>query len=361
MKRRVIKSLIALFLIMNILFVFFQNQKTYGYDTHLNVYEKIKTNIPIRYLVIGDSIGRGSGAETPKERWFVRLENMMKQKENIKISGDYIVQSGATAFEGLYNFSHSNIKELPDLVFLVFGENDRKYMSADDFGEIYEALVRMVKTRFPETEIFTITESSLTFKDFADQIKKISSHYGTAHLDMRPVFTQSGLSTKQLTKDFIHPNGTGYQLYANEIYSQLLRHTIEDKVIASLSTPLYRQKDLNLIKENKPSHLHGFSHSSLGFFGEIKGSYIEYDFTGTILGGIFLRTPEGGKLDVFIDGDYLTTIDTWWPFSKVRYLYIGNDLQDGLHKVRFETNGTKSLMNNTSNADVYIFGIITNK
>ncbi|KMY50481.1 SGNH/GDSL hydrolase family protein [Peribacillus loiseleuriae] len=361
MKRRVIKSLIALFLIMNILFVFFENQKTYGYDTHLNVYEKIKTNIPIHYLVIGDSIGRGSGAETPEERWFVRLENMMKQKENIKISGDYIVQSGATAFEGLYNFSVSNIKELPDLVFLVFGENDRKYMSADDFGEIYEALVRKVKTRFPETEIFTITESSLTFKDFADQIKKISSHYGTAHLDMRQAFEKSGLSTEHLTKDSIHPNGVGYQLYANEIYSQLLNHTVEDKVITSLPSPLYRQKEMNLLKVNQPSLIYGFNHSSLGFVSEKKGNYIEYEFTGTILGGIFLRSPEGGKLDVFIDGNYRTTLDTWWPFSKMRYLYIESGLHDGIHKVRFETNGTKSLMNNTGKADVHIFGIITNK
>lgn len=356
-----IKTLIALFLFMGILFVFFLNQKTYGNDSHLNVYDKIQTNKPIRYLVIGDSIGRGSGAETPEERWFVRLENMMKQKENSKLSGDYIVQSGATAFEGLYNFSQTNLKEPPDLVFIVFGENDRKYMSSDDFGEIYEALVRKVKIRFPNAEIFTITESSLTFHDFADQIKKISRHYGTAHQDMRPVFAKSGLSTEQLTKDFIHPNGTGYQLYANEIYSQLLRHAVEDKVIASLSTPLYRQKDLNLIKVNQPSHLYGFRQSSLGFVSKIKGNYIEYDFTGTTLGGIFLRTPEGGKLDVFIDGKYTTTLDTWWPFSKVRYLYIGSSLADGLHKVRFETSGTKSLMNRSGKTDVHIFGIITNK
>lgn len=356
-----IKTLIALFLIMSILFVFFLNQKTYGNDTHLNIYEKIKTNKPIRYLVIGDSIGRGSGAETPEERWFVHLENMMKQKENIKISGEYIVQSGATAFEGLYNFSQTKIKEPPDLVFIVFGENDRKYMSADDFGEIYEALVRKVKTRFSGAEIFTITESSLTFKDFADQIKKISRHYGTAHLDMRPVFAKSGLSTEQLTKDSIHPNGVGYQLYANEIYSQLLNHSVEDKVITSLPTPLYRQKEMNLIKVNQPSHIYGFNHSSLGFVSEKKGNYIEYEFTGSILGGIFLRSPEGGKLDVFIDGNYTTTIDTWWPFSKMRYLYIESGLHVGIHKVRFETNGTRSLMNNTGKADVHIFGIISNK
>ncbi|MBA9027701.1 MULTISPECIES: SGNH/GDSL hydrolase family protein [Bacillaceae] len=361
MKSKIIMTFIALFLTTSILFVFLLNQKTYGNETLPNVYEKIKTNKPIRYLVIGDSIGRGSGAATPEERWFVRLENMMKQKENIKISGDYIVQSGATAFEGLYNFSQTTIKEPPDLVFIVFGENDRKYMSANDFGEIYEALVRKVKTRFPNAEIFTITESSLTFYDFADEIMKISRHYGTAHLDMRPVFAKSGLSMEQLTKDFIHPNGIGYQLYANEIYSQLLSHTIEDKVIAPLSIPLYRQKDLNLIKINKPSRINGFNHSSLGFVSELKGNYIEYDFTGTILGGIFLRTPIGGKLDVFIDGNYTTTIDTWWPFSKERYLYITNGLSNGIHKVRFETSGTKSLMNLTGKADVHIISIITNK
>lgn len=55
---------------------------------------------------------------------------------NKKYGGSFkkqlVVQSGATAFEGLYKLKNSLSNNI-DLVFIVFGENDRKYMDDKQF------------------------------------------------------------------------------------------------------------------------------------------------------------------------------------------------------------------------------------
>ncbi|MDO7488454.1 hypothetical protein Q5O89_27070 [Peribacillus frigoritolerans] len=71
------KSFIPFAAIATILLISYILQKvpkTYGSDDSINVYQKFQSGQPIQYLVIGDSIGRGSGAEKPNQTWFKQLE-----------------------------------------------------------------------------------------------------------------------------------------------------------------------------------------------------------------------------------------------------------------------------------------------
>ena len=102
------KSFIPFAAIATILLISYILQKvpkTYGSDDSINVYQKFQSGQPIQYLVIGDSIGRGSGAEEPNLTWFKQLENKMSEANDIPLHGDYVVQSGSTAFEGLFKLS----------------------------------------------------------------------------------------------------------------------------------------------------------------------------------------------------------------------------------------------------------------
>ncbi|WLR56662.1 hypothetical protein LC048_07150 [Mesobacillus subterraneus] len=86
-------------------------------------------------------------------------------------------------------------------------------------------------------------------EQFADAIKRVSTHYEAKTLDMRIPFKQSGMLTEQLTTDMVHPNGNGYQLYASSIL-ELIKYNIEiDAEIASLPKPLTRGQTLYLYEK----------------------------------------------------------------------------------------------------------------
>ncbi|MGE7766099.1 GDSL-type esterase/lipase family protein [Peribacillus sp. NPDC096540] len=356
------KSFIPFAAIATILLISYILQKvpkTYGSDDSLNVYQKFQSGQPIQYLVVGDSIGRGSGAESPNLTWFKQLENKMNDVNDIPLHGDHVVQSGSTAFEGLYKLSHRKKHDHKDLIFIVFGENDRKYMNVDDFIMTYEALIRKAKRLHPNAEVFTITESSLEYEEFASAIELLSKHYGATNVDMRPIFQTSGYTEKQLTKDLIHPNGLGYQFYANAIYEQFLDNIKQEKPIASLPSKLHAGSELELSEVDNFEKMIGFRPRGDYFTSNEKGSLIEYNFKGSILGVKLLRSPDGGEAAVFIDGNNITSLNTWWPFARERYLFITNGLSPGSHTVRFEVTGRTMESDPTTLPYVRISSIIT--
>ncbi|MGW6665639.1 GDSL-type esterase/lipase family protein [Peribacillus sp. NPDC055009] len=356
------KSFIPFAAIATILLISYILQKvpkTYGSDDSINVYQKFQSGQPIQYLVIGDSIGRGSGAEKPNLTWFKQLENKMNEANDISLHGDYVVQSGATAFEGLFKLSQKREHDHKDLIFFVFGENDRKYMNVDDFTMTYEALMRKAKRLHPNAELFTITESSLKYEEFASAIGLLSKQYGATNVDMRPIFKDSGYTEKQLTRDLIHPNGLGYKLYADAIYERFLDNFKREKAVAGLPSKLHDRSEFELSEIDHYGKMSGFRPRGGYYTSSEKGSVIEYTFNGSMLGVKLLRSPDGGEVNVWIDGNEITTLNTWWPFARERYLFITNGLRPGSHTVRFEVTGRTKAMELTTIPYVRIASIIT--
>ena len=327
----------------------------------LTVYEKIAAGSSFNYLIIGDSIGRGAGAENKDLRWYSQLEVLLKDFSGSRTRRNMLVQSGATSFEGIYKLQKSPKFRDIDLIFIVFGENDRKYMDPEQFTFFYEKLIRNAKERYPGSEIITIIESPLKQEQFAETIKRVSAHYGAKPLDMRIPFKQSGMLTEQLTTDTVHPNGKGYQLYASSIL-ELIKYNIEiDAEIASLPRPLTRHQTLYLYEKKNLSASEGFIIENGINISKRPGSYLEYEFEGPILGVKAIRSQDGGMLRVYIDGDYVRTISTWWPFTRERYLYIASGLDTGRHTVRFETAENTSPYNKSEKSVIQISSIIIAK
>ncbi|WP_110927789.1 SGNH/GDSL hydrolase family protein [Bacillus massiliglaciei] len=344
-----------------ILFAFYSfngGEKTYSSSESINVYQKFSEEQPIRYLVIGDSIGRGSGAADESGKWFNVLERKMWKNHKSSWNGEYVVQSGATAFEGLYKFTKFKKDGQKDLVFIVFGENDRKYMDVENFESIYEALLRKVKKEYPQAELYTLTESSLKYDKFARAIAVVSQHYGAENIDLRPIFQNSGYTDKQLTKDFVHPNSLGYHFYAEAIYQRFLKKASEPASVAAIPSLLHPEANIELKAFFNETQNEGFQIRGRYLASAAKNSFLEYSFTGTAVGVQLLRFPEGGMMDVYIDGRFVTTISTWWPFARERYLYIANGLPDRSHKIRFVLSDGKSPFSKSRQTSIRISGIV---
>jgi lysophospholipase L1-like esterase len=302
----------------------------------LNVYEKIAEGRTYHYLIIGDSIGRSSGAESQERRWFNQLEVLVKDRYGADGRRQAVVQSGATAFEGIYKLQKASRSEAMDLIFIVFGENDRKYMDPKDFSFFYEKLLNNARTLYPTAEVITFIESSLKQENYAEVIRQLSAKYGAKSLDMRIPFQNSGKLTEQLTTDTIHPNGLGYQLYASTVF-EYIDHTINREPASpskneTLEDDAFFQLDVGTkIASNK-----GFLYDQGLYVSNNAGDVLEYDFSGTMLGVNTVRNPAGGTMNVYIDGKFIRTISTWWPFTRDRHIYITRGLDNTQHTVRFE-------------------------
>ncbi|HAQ06251.1 MAG TPA: SGNH/GDSL hydrolase family protein [Bacillus bacterium] len=351
------KLLVLIALLLAAIYILFE-QVNHEQPGNLTVYKKIADGNSFNYLIIGDSIGRGSGAEKQSLRWFNQLEVLIKERYGSSARRHSIVQSGATAFEGIYKLQNSALSRKMDLIFIVFGENDRKFMDQYEFSFLYENLVIKTKELYPGAEIITFVESSLKHEPFADVIKTISFKYGARTLDMRIPFSDSGLLTEHLTSDMIHPNGKGYQLYARSIFEFINKNIENEPVIASATKPLLKNDYFSLTDKKDPSRNNGFIFEEGVFVSSRKGNYLEYEFQGSILGVNALRHENGGMMDVFIDGEYVRTISTWWPFARERQIYIASGLDNGRHTVRFEAIEDVSANNISKKSVIQIFSII---
>ncbi len=330
---------------------------------HETVYDRIQAGKSISYLVVGDSIGRGSGASSHSYKWFKQLEHKMLQANATAMRGNQIVQSGATAFEGLFKLQTTK-QEYPgkyDLVFVVFGENDRKYMNAHEFGVLYEALIRKIKVFYPKADIITVTENPLRNQAFIEAIETISAHYQASNVNMAEAFRATGKAPASLTKDGVHPNDEGYTIYAGELYKQLMANTRQKKKIAGLTRPLFKDSDITFDLYTGVTKQKGFLNTDNYYTSETKGSYIEFPFYGSLLGIKLLRSPAGGQIKVLIDGKYYTTVSTWWPFQRERYIYIASGLSPGKHTVRFEATGESSKNNISNKALIQLSSVIMTK
>lgn len=297
--------------------------------------EKLNNGNTIYYVVVGDSIGRGAGAETKQESWHGQLENLVKQRYGARMKGQYIVQSGATAFEGLYKLRNTEMHYPADIIFLVFGENDRKYMESREFAQQYELLLREAKLRAPNAEIITFIESPLNVQSFAEEIQLVSDYYEAVSIDMRAVYAHSGIAVKHLNKDQIHPNRMGYELYAKAILEALEHYP--DRHVPPLKESIYIQEDAPFHLTKSIVSQKGFMYTNGYWTADKKGSSIRYKANGNTIGAIIKRNPNGGMVDVFIDNQYYRTMNTNWPLVKERSIILATGLENKEHLIEFIT------------------------
>jgi lysophospholipase L1-like esterase len=351
------RIIVLLMLMIAVMYTFIK-QSDHFLSDELNVYEKIAGGAPFNYLIIGDSIGRGAGAENIELRWFNQLEVLLEDSFGSKGRRYSVVQSGATAFEGIYKLQQFPHEQSIDLIFIVFGENDRKFMDPHEFAFFYEKLIRDAKERHQNAEIITIVESSLKQEVYADTIKRVSAHYRAKCLDMRIPFAESGMLTENLTTDMVHPNGNGYRLYAQTIFDLMEQNIKNDAEIATYPKPL-KESDLFFLADNKQViYRKGFNYKNGLYVTTNPGDYMEYEFEGPTLGVKVIRSQVGGMMNVYIDGEYVRTMSTWWPFSRERYLYIASGLENKKHIVRFEAEEDVSVKNPSTLRMLQISSII---
>lgn len=189
------------------------------------VYQKA-TAVTQRMLIVGDSIGIGTGVSDLKLKWYKFLPSFMEEKYDVKLDITNVSMGGNTSFAG-----YSRIMDLEedsfDYVVICYGEND----ALDDFSLYYESILRAVYWRYPESRIITILESSQReYTEKMKMIQELSRHYNALVVDTIAAFNNSGMLYEELTDDGTHPNDKGQQLYYEAVRDALIQICSEEKI-----------------------------------------------------------------------------------------------------------------------------------
>lgn len=179
-----------------------------------------------RMLIVGDSIGIGTGVSDLKLKWYKFLPSFMEEKYDVKLDITNVSMGGNTSFAG-----YSRIMDLEenyfDYVVICYGQND----SLDDFSLYYESILRAVYWRYPESRIITILESSQ--REYTEKMKiiqELSRHYNAQVVDTIAAFNNSGMLYEELTDDGTHPNDKGQQLYYEAVRDVLTQICSDEEV-----------------------------------------------------------------------------------------------------------------------------------
>ena len=179
----------------------------------------------------------------------------------------------------------------------------------------YENLIWRIIQNNPSVAIFPIVENSMNANStYSVDINQIAEYYGLNVINTRRAFDQSGKNTTELTNtDNVHPNDSGYGIYANEIYNIIADNVKSNKSIE------YKQKKMSYSASNGlstfnfinfPKSIKGFTSDGKLFTSSNIGDSISFDTKGSITHIYYNTDKYGSEFKIYLNNYLVSTIDT---------------------------------------------------
>lgn len=186
-----------------------------------NPYKKINDGQSVNILVLGDGIGNSEGKNGDEGDWSNLLTKWLQDTYNSKANITNLSDQKATIKDG--NKSLETNKDNFDIAYIIFGQNDEKTLSAEEFKKNYEEVVKNLKERNKDMAIVPVIENSIRKKNaYTKVIEEVAKENNLNVLDMATVFTKDPEPyAKITTKGGIFPNNTGYGLYFKEMKNSI--------------------------------------------------------------------------------------------------------------------------------------------
>ncbi len=185
----------------------------------ISAYDKLSVGQPLNLLVVGDSIGFGTGSQGIENRWPQLISAHMDEKYGSEVNIENVSMGGCDSVCGYVRVQALNDGTDYDLAVICYGENDAE----EDFGLYYESIIRALRAKYPAIEIICIQESSQRDYTFKMQtIAEIAEHY---HIPVADLIEPFRADYDNLVVDGTHPNNDGYRIYA-----KVLEEIIDEQV-----------------------------------------------------------------------------------------------------------------------------------
>ena len=283
-------------------------------------YQKLADGFDVNILVVGDSIGEGTGSQTKEKRWFVQLENDLQSTYGVDVTLTNVSMGGNTSYAGYVRTMQLDDGISYDLAILCYDQND----PFEGLSTYYEAMIRAVRAKYPDASILSILESSQReYTQNITTIQALCEHYGIPTADTIAPFQADYDS---LTDDGIHPNDAG-----QDIYFQTVREIIDQNVSAGTG----KMGDVAAVNSNVNQFdqfvwygVDNDTTSGTGFERVDDLTYVLSNVSGSGILGIDYTYKSGeNKADIYLDDQLFEspTITFDYDFSQRHILVVGTD------------------------------------
>ena len=279
-------------------------------------YQKLVDGFDVNVLVVGDSIGEGAGTQTYGQQWFMQLQSYLQKKYKNKVIITNVSMGGNASYAGYVRTMTLNDHVNYDLVIICNGHNDE----LDGFSTNYEAVIRAIRSKYPECSIISILESSQ--REYTEKmtiIQSICEHYKIPVADTIAAFNASSKDYDELTTDGTHPNDAG-----QEIYFETVKTVIDDNVAASTG----KMTDTDVINADVHKFDNFFWYDASSDFERVDDTTFTISVSAIGVLGIDYTFESGdNKADIYVDGELYKspTVTFNYDFSQRHILVVSDD------------------------------------
>lgn len=291
-------------------------------------YQKLSDGFDVNILVVGDSIGAGSGSSSIGNAWFNLLKRSLVNDYGIDVDITNVSMGGNTSYAGYARVVSLEDGIDYDLAIICYGQND----SPDNFSLYYESVIRAIKNKYSNCSIISFLESSQ--REYTEKIKAIqqlADYYGYPVVDTIASFSEEYDS---LTDGAVHPNDEGQLIYFENIYE-----------IITESVNVYRGADPTCITPMNPEVqvFDTYKYLPVNEFKRIDN--LTYDISLSISGilGIdytYQSQSIDSKTEIYIDNELFVApkITFNYDFSQRHILIVSDNCQvENNIRIVFET------------------------
>ena len=282
---------------------YYDANECYRYD--LDFYEKLKNKEDVNVLIIGDSIGEGSGGEYG-QLWFQLLENAVEKEYGVKYRTRNVSFGGNVAYCGYVSSKIFADGTDYDLAVLCYSQNDGDLKT---LGIYYEAMIRALRTKYDNIAIISILESpQRSINQKMQTVIDICEYYEIPTADTITPFNTAEIGYDALTTDGVHPNNEGQKIYFE---------TVMDVIKAEYDKNIER---LYSMPEPIIPEVRNFDRFRYLRAEEFKRTddvtyEADYAFANALLGLDFDIQNGENRVEIFLDGESFHTMTSTWDFG----------------------------------------------
>lgn len=371
MKKK-IKLLILIVLILNLIISFSIAEITT---------DNMADNNAVKIICYGDSVTYGDNGHgrslSPYPQELQKILRSVYSNDKIEVVNKGV--NGMQSDEALLNFEQSVLYENPNVVVIMFGINDASnVITPKNTIEQYKSnLVKMVEQAQQNNIDVILLTSTPTFSKhygidgnkriyrYSRAVEYIAIKYKAKYIDMYTSINKL-YHSKQYTNydlqgfDYVHFTDKGYKILAETIarYGFNINEyilNVSDNITVPIASSPFIESDFIAINEDLNIRCH---RNYLVFKDNSVGSYLNFEFYNEKPNNkLYLISPKsylGGKLKIYDNGEYISTIDFYSP--NILYdqkILISENVKIGYHKFEFKTSNLDQSNGIYSNCVMY--------
>ncbi len=180
-----------------------------------------------KMLAYGDSITHGSTAGHPSFSYAPALARMLNAD---------LTNKGIGGEEYYPKLIEEPAKETPDWITVAYGTNDWRHRTTTEFDEYCSEFLKRLTDLYPSTPVFVVTPTwradSNIVTPYGAPTTEVDARVRTLAVPFKNVTVIHGWNliphvTSFYADNRLHPNDLGFNIYAANLYKEIIPHLIE--------------------------------------------------------------------------------------------------------------------------------------